>query len=66
MSMDEITTFLNVADTTGEAEYLVCTVCGSYNHPKKYRCACGRKTDTLHLTVREFEAAWAEAYTAHQ
>lgn len=64
--MDEIETFINVADTTGEADYNVCQDCGAYNHPKRHRCTCGRKTSTMHMTVADFERAWAEAYTAHQ
>lgn len=66
MSMSEIDQFINVLDTEDVAEYLVCTICGSYNHPRKYKCTCGRKTAELHLTVRDFEASWAEAHTAHQ
>lgn len=65
MTMSEIGQFLQVADTSDLAEYLVCS-CGAYNHPRKYRCTCGRKTSTLHMTVQEFEASWAEAHTAHQ
>jgi uncharacterized OB-fold protein len=64
--MSEIETFINVADTTGEQDYVVCQDCGTYCHPHRYKCTCGRKTNTMHLTVRDFEEAWAESYTAHQ
>ena len=66
VSMSEIQTFLQVADTAGEADYNVCQDCGNYNHPRRHKCICGRKTNTMHMTVQEFEASWAEAHTAHQ
>jgi uncharacterized OB-fold protein len=66
MTMSEIETFINMADTSGEQDYIVCHECGTYNHPRRFKCTCGRKTNTMYMTVADFEWAWAESHTAHQ